>query len=489
LQRLSNLSTNFNFLINYIPESKNYIKEVESYNTLIDDYVKVKEFFYKYPKYLYQTFDGKKEINDQTFIHLNIYDIFKPENEQYRIKLIYYYANLWFDYRNDKIIKYEMGNRNKNDFKINLIINLQLLIYKYCSNNYKEKIGHMVNKKNIFSTEEFDKELLNIANNIIKKNDINPKHEFCDYIVENRNTLLDKNLFIQKLMKKYISDITFDGSNNIFINSQKFISIRLEDNNLLRYLFDIYDNSYYLINELTTNPRSIYIINENMCVNINCDILDIKKSVDKNIRINSIKYNNNEVIKYQDLNLPFKNVIPTNCFHLIYNLNNIYHITYFKKKNSDYYEKSNLLGNCIMTDGIYTFTINPNNLFFFNKMDKEQFDNLVILCKNYQINKYNILYIHNYDNPKDNGYYSNSKYLEIMDFNWKNFQSQPITEELRYSSTNFINYTDVSMNTYIQFEYIKKELLHCLDKTTNKYESIMHLLNKISKCSFIHKIK
>lgn len=144
---LFKLTLCYEYLTNYIPEVDKYdkknIKEIETFDTLIDNHIKIKEFFYKYPKYLCQTFDGRIKINNQSFIHLNIYDIFKPENEIYRNNLIYYYTNLWYDHKN-----YKRSSILDIDL-LNIVGNLQLLILKY-------EGGHYVNgfpnpKLNFFS--------------------------------------------------------------------------------------------------------------------------------------------------------------------------------------------------------------------------------------------------------------------------------------------------------------------------------------------------
>ena len=58
-----------------------------------------------------------------------------------------------------------------------------------------------------------------------------------------------------------------------------------------------------------------------MCLEI---IANFSKSLTSKylIAIKTISYNGNIVYKYSDIELPFKFIIPTNCFHFIYKKNN-----------------------------------------------------------------------------------------------------------------------------------------------------------------------
>ena len=493
------LPVEYKYLINYIPESINCIKELEEYNGSIDDYKIVRNFFYKYPKYLYQTFNGKKNINYQTFIHLNIYDIFKEENLEYRDNLIYYFIDLW----NEK------KNKNKEKEALDIILfNLQLLIFKYPnstinntnnSNNFDTLLTYVSGKENILKREEFNNELKGIYKSIEDKLNKDEKDNikmiFYKHIVDNKDNLLDKSKIIKKLIKKYIPDVIFTETNKIIINKKEFVRIEL-NNSLLKDLFTIDDENhhYYLIDDVidvnslkicrenTYNSIKLYRISNKMCIEMVIDIYC--KNGNTSTSIKDIRYNNCYVIKYNDIVEPFKYVIPTNCFHFIYKQNNIYYITYLKRKLPSNME--NLLGINNLYVDTYTFSINPNTLFYFSKMDQNEFNNLVKICKNYQINKYNILYIHNYDDSIKTGYYYNKKCYELMDFNWKDIWNNKINE-FEYPNINFLN--KVEDDNLITIEYIKKDLLNNSSNTVKIIKSIKHLLNKISKCEINTTIK
>ena len=58
------------------------------------------------------------------------------------------------------------------------------------------------------------------------------------------------------------------------------------------------------------------------------------------------------------------------------------------------------------------------------------------LCKEYHINKYNILYINNYDDYKDNGYYLNKNSMNL--FNDSKIIFTDILNDIEYPKINLI---------------------------------------------------
>ena len=488
-ENLTVLPIDYKYLINYIPESSDCLKLLEDYNGNISDYKTVRNFFYKYPKYLYQTFTGTVGMNEQTFIHLNIYDIFKPENSSHRDNLIYYFTNLWYEttYLSTLLNKQEM---------INIILyNLQLLLFKYgCEGMFLTYVNGI---QNIFTKEQINKELLKIqkliATNFNKDDIYNIKKNFCKHIVDNKDNLLNKNMLIKNLIKKYVPEVVFGLNNDILINGKEFVRIQL-DNTLLKNLFSINDEyfHYYLIEKVAItdtitnyNDKKLYRISESMCLEI---IANFTKSLTSkySIAIKTISYNGNIVYKYSDIDLPFKFIIPTNCFHFIYKKNNIFNITYLRRELPEITDS--LLGDNNLAIGSYTFTINPNTLFYFGSMEQNVFDNLVKICKNYQVNKYNILYIHDTTEPATNGYYYNDKCYELMEFNWKAIFNDKLGDFL-YLNVNLLN--KVKDEGLYSIEYVQKDLLDRSNPAipANIIKSLEHLLDKISRYTINTKVK
>ena len=96
----------FNF---YNPTNK-YTISLIPYNIPLKNYSKTKIFLYDNPKYLHENFDNNDDFNvysdyySNIFIKLNIFDIFKKENEKYRHNLILFYLNIWYDFKDLKSI-------------------------------------------------------------------------------------------------------------------------------------------------------------------------------------------------------------------------------------------------------------------------------------------------------------------------------------------------------------------------------------------------
>jgi hypothetical protein len=160
-------------------------------------------------------------------------------------------------------------------------------------------------------------------------------------------------------------------------------------------------------------------------------ICDIDKYDDINvnytIKIKKIYYNNKEVIKYKDINYPFKYLIPATCLHFIYKQNEIYNIVFFiyehenenenenenknENENENENKKKQVNGelryeeNKIFSDkyinGIYSFRININTNFLIdlseskmqNRTEYKKWIDIIYYTNG--INKYNILYLNN----------------------------------------------------------------------------------------------
>jgi hypothetical protein len=475
------LDIDFKYLNNYYPKSKDYIKHLDTYYRSIDDNIIINNFFYQYPEYLYKTFDILNNIKpnsiDNIFIHLNLHYI--NDNIEIKDKLILYFLNYWFN--------------TKEQFTEFIINNLLLLIYGcqgHQGNQYNQSkfdICTFIKRKYItIIPKDFHNFLLSILQNLSKE-------EFFKYILQEKDKILNKEILIKNTINKFISNVRYHPAPSkkyisvLQIESEIYFRINLE-NSLINYLFDSKDDTnIYLINrniilteQLNVNIEcNLYIINKNRCIKFDAEFQKKEKYI-YTFNIKCIKYNNNYVIPYSDINLPFKYVIPTNCFHFIYNVNNIFHITFF---HSYIYRENkklkNLLSDITLTTKTYDFTINPNNLFYFSKMNTSDFDNLVNICKHYGINKYNIIYVNSYNDATNYGYNFNEKCVELLDFNWNNIWNGKINDTINYKFINLSNKTDQNNLIDIEFQEIDAEFKRQYDNT-----SIKKLLNKIAKCQF-----
>ena len=199
--------------------------------------------------------------------------------------------------------------------------------------------------------------------------------------------------------------------------------------NYILDLFNVCPGTIYFLN---INKKKILIISNEYYVKL---ILD-------NNKIIKLFFNNHEILKYKEFDIPFKYVIPNTCLHLIYEDkdNNEYNIIYFinnkydkSSKEDSFGEliKEDILGDSTMKTGMYKITINKNNLMFPNKDCYQLFSDL---CKNYDINNYNIIYL-NEINSKSLLCY-NQNYDNLYNFNKNNF----LKEELIYTNYNKINF-------------------------------------------------
>jgi hypothetical protein len=113
---------------------------------------------------------------------------------------------------------------------------------------------------------------------------------------------------------------TFEG----FDPDRKFID------NLFRS-YNIYNLSTdFIIDYLNVLPGTLFLLNEtreNIFI-INYDYY-IELELNDLGKIDKIKFNGYNIIKYSELSDPFKHVIPTNCLHLIYKINDEFNIAYF----------------------------------------------------------------------------------------------------------------------------------------------------------------
>ena len=431
-----------------------------------EDFDKERVFLYGNPKFLHKHFnnndyyknnqdennqDGNTKLNNYIvdsdiidFFQLNIFDIWKDHNNEYKKNLISFYLNLWWDnpLKNDDI---EDDNKTIVDI-------LSLLFLKTVKNK-----------------KLFNKYLIRI------KNTSDNNKEFISEVQQENNLNNWYNYELFSLIKKYTKIDSFDD-NSVTINEIKYNEITFDnlDKNILSF-FNCNNNSIYLINE--TNNQ-LLIVNEEYFIKIY-----FTRQKDFNIRITDIFINNNKVIKYSDIDFPFKYVIPTNCFYLIYKDNHTYNVDFFIKSSKD--SKESLLGNNCLVSGYYNFKINPNTHFYLNKMSKDEYENWINLCSDYQVNKFNILYLNKINkDPDETGYCFNEVTYKLMNFNYNEIIKNKLNQEEYNDITflqnkpedNFINITNNKDDMKIYIETEKKEI-------NNKYiESLKNFFNKISQC-------
>jgi hypothetical protein len=441
----------------------------------IDHFNKERNFLYNYPKYINVNFGHTDPyVNSATieFIQLNIFDIWKEENKISKDKLINYYLDLWWNYLEDT------GQI--------LILNdiLSLLFFKTIKYNKLFKNYLVIIKKDTQNKEEF-------TNNVIKNINSWYIHEISNLINKYKKHDIDKN-----------GDITID--------KVKYNPIEIVKLGNIMSFFNCNNKSTYLIN-INKNGGKLIIINTDFFIKIvftkinryafSLDLVEgIDIDIDTDIKINKIFVNNKEVVRYKDIIYPFKYVIPTNCFHLIYLDNQTYKVSYFI--NSEHTDTTKLLlGSNALLKGYYEFSINPDTQFYLNKMSEDEYNNWINLCSDYQINKFNILYLNKpSDTPVNTGYYFNETTYNLINFKHNEIMIEKITHENYYNvkllkndnTSNFIDikYKQENLDTYIsQLNKIIKDNLD-VNKTDNdrdinyKYlKSLENFFNKISDCS------
>jgi hypothetical protein len=466
---------------------------LKKYNRDIDDYYKLLDFLFENPKYIYQDFNYNiYSINQSYFILYNIHHIFQEDKIKYRENLIIFYAGKFFDiYDNNKIMDYELYW---------CLFNLQLLITKYISTITVEYKDYHISfdflfryhlEKSIISFDDFIKIIDKIYMDT-KKN----KNEFIKYLIDNKGNFIKP---IEILLSKYFNDYTLNDTENIIVigtDTYKRIELDKLKNDIGKkhvmekqygqYGSYVYYKPYYneitFINDedillLNINNTELLIINNNYYIKYMISIEKKKFSVDtdylqKNIdyealRINKVYINNNQVLKYNEIDLPFKYTIPLSCLHFIYKIDS----DYSSKEERDYsvlYVINNiknhiLLGKCSL-NGYYNVSINNNNLMYPDKDSYKTFSNI---CNNFEINDLNIIYTNEYTS-KDTFQYLNLKYYELHNFDKKSF----LTKELNNPKYNKINLIPINDFKKLELKTKKCNIINS-DKIISKFDKII----------------
>jgi len=420
------------FMINKKKEDDNGYSFIESFNCSIDDYLNYENNIY----------DNLNELKSDFLIY-NIRRINKREDV--KEKLIKYFSKKYFIQKKNNEMELE-----------DTISKLIIVLYGYPTQSEIYKNNTIL----VYFTSSVVGKILNKLE--ILFNEYNDVNNFIDYINQNREKIYKINIF------ELIPDYEYIEGNH-YICGEKY---------------DIYDNSYFLScffeNNINILVSEITVQNSFNIYQIYYDNIIIYKCVCKNlipnsnwciIRINEILFNNNKVIRFENVIYPFKYLIPNTCFNFIYEKNDVYNITYLIKDNETK-NIPNLLGKQATKTGVNTFQINPDTQFFLKK------GNLIIykfnnLCTDFQVNNFNILYINFFDlNLENTGYSCSEKICKFL----YNFNKNVLKDKISYELEDFSllkKNIDIDTEPFIKID---------IDETENMNRSLKKLLFKISSC-------
>ncbi len=436
------------------------------YPTNIKNYDNIKQFLINNPVYMMKLFD---KINLTMFIKLNIEAIFLNTNT--RIELIKIFGKKYWKKRQNINLSYY----NFDD----IIPILQLLFNKNIGKNpiYKNsKFNFMNYNANIYSWEDY----FNILNNFVKEKNL---EDFVSYLVENKDSLFDPIFKIKLLLTEKIPNSKIQDT-DILINGIIYNLIHISNSSshysFISNLF-IYDEYTYILLESGLEndiSKDMYFVNDKEQIKLNCNFSKISNKTIE-FRINSVFYNNFKVWKFNDITHPFKNLIPTNCPHLIWSNNLNWYFTLFVNNNfttkiQDIYQL-NVLESISLQPDSYTFEINSVTNLLSDKNNLEDFQNVIL---NYGANDWNIIYLNKYN--EKSGFYFNY-YTRQLFLNKINLFSNKINSENGDYDKVKIIYSDGDESK--QIINIKINDSANSDKLEEKYlKSLNKLLVKISDC-------
>ena len=347
----------------------NHFEDIEISIENIND---EKELLLNNPSYIFNNYLSKKNFDKLSlFLKLNINYI--HNNKTIKSNLLKYFLKLYIE------------NKESNNILNVMIclIHIQLLIFKCHSDIDIKKYGNLsiYNYFQIYVPEINIEMLDEILYKIYQLNNYEIDN-FINYIDQNFNEFKSINNILDMYCLKF--NLQFTRENIKFINI----------NNTIKTLFNIKADSIIFLYD-----DCVYIINfENV----------IKLILDKNNFIINIYFNNNKVIKYNEINEPFVNFIPTNCFHLIYLKNEQYHITYFINNDLQLELKSNILNELQFNNKIITIRISKQNNFLPISEDIKQF---IILINNFGYNSLNSILV---NEESQYGYIINNNELQLI---------------------------------------------------------------------------
>ena len=449
-----------------------------------DDYDKLRKYLYSNPNYIFVS-----DFLYDSFIKCNLEDIFLPINEPHKKKLIEFFAEKYWEYKD-----------SENKVLVNILINLHLLIYKsdcILSDDYNNiyeiddicylfQFKKTKHSQNIF---EFD----NILKEIVFEKS---KDEFISYITDNNSVfLLNKYEILLEKIKKIYQNIHID--NNLFV---------INDVKLDEHLNSQSKNRNFYIGS-TTGDESIFpLINFFCSKNEMCDYIWYYSEENKNIVIIIIndnfifeiigtckKQNKNFVFnitdifidgykaeKYNMIYYPFKYSMPLTCNFLIYKVENVFKIIYFT--HIEIPKEHYILGDTFYL-GTTVIVINENNMLYPKIDIPNCVDNFSTLCASHHIRPLNILFIGQQPDENDNrffnGYIANDKMYKLFDFNFDNFINSEINfDNLQIDKIELMNkITDFTHNVHIT-------LSKNIDENTTKLLNLINLSNNDASKSF-----
>jgi len=413
----------------------NYIILHETENILLEDIINENNFLFENPTYIYNNYLLYNNFTNSSLkfkLNINIIN----NNLQLRNKILSFFLNSY------------IINKNNNNIK-NLtlsLIHIQLLLFKCHSdiNDTNIKYYHKdLSYYNLFQRKipNFD---FNFLDNIL----------YNIFIYENENNDKFINTFLQicdSLLSLETYKIYLFNKHGLNINRERKINIHITLKNLFNIKNDTLIYSY---------KNFICMVNYNQCIQF---------EINTNNKISKIYYNNNLVISNNDIKELFINIIPTNCFHLIYKKKNQYHITYFLNNkfqltksilydnDGNFIHNENILNKIDFDNRIITIRISTQNNFLPIGEDIHLFK---ILLYNYGYNYINFIYI---ANTSTSGYIiSSDEYNYFTSILKKN-----IFKELINIDNNEFDLIDIIFKPNILVEPLNQIILDIEKKYSN----------------------
>ncbi len=408
----------YNFNPSSDPDLKTLIK-----NKTYKEFLEEREFFYTNPEFIYSKFsnDNPEEINFDTFVKINIFDILNPSNLSHRKTLLKFYG---------KKFAYFHSNKSKRQELFYTLENLHLLIFG------TELKQEPVNKYNFDYTElkyflsntdslAFETKL---SQQLKDYGTINFPQHLSDNFREISETFIDK--LVKQLKQTYPN--TRNISNKIYIGEPYELLDFKNTNNtnsnpVPNSFFKFFSSSDNYPNVLVnseavhgkTSQIKFIVIEGNYVFDI------VGTNIGNELSISNIFVNNNPVIKLSELNFPFKYSMPLTCSHLFFKTSSTINVIYFVKQFNSNNKKSSFLNEIEMDNQICEFSINENTMLYPKITDDNTLITFGNLCKNYHIRPLNIFYTKPSYSKSSDSEPSDWKLRQLFEWTDENFLKQP----------------------------------------------------------------
>ena len=431
------------------------------------------------PSYIFNNYLSKNTFDNLSLmIKININKI--NNNLEIKSNLLHYFLKLYIE---NKLIKNKLIENIK--YVYLCLIHIQLLFFN-CHSDITPEILYNLNPGDQYIPSDkclsiyncYQYRIPNINLELLDKylysiykllND--DSEQFIKHIVDNQDEVnsLDTNT-------DTIYKLIFKKHNIIIDESCAIESININNiNNMIIKLLNI-NPSCFIFSVPNENNQYIYIINNNYYIKLKLN----------NNKIIQIEYSNHEVIRYDDVVEPFKNMIPINCFHLIYKKDGQYNITYFINNDLQkmFNPMDNILNNIQFNNNVITIRISKQNNFLPISDDIENFQ---MIINNYGYNSMNSIYVHGLS---EHGYiitedeykyltqklesfkYDDKILFDNNDFNFITEKYKPSMDHTDFKPFNTIfNFADkVSMKDYLKplFKLRKKIIKYSYVETTQE---------------------